>query len=164
MAFILDTNIFLQAKNFNYPMRYFPGFWDWLDLGFKSGQLILHSSVYKEVIAGNDEASDWIRGRSQYVINKNTNELLGNHKKIANFVKEKGFKYIDGFLAKADSRIIAYAMCTHDTIITLEKSEPSAKKNPKIPDVCLQFNVKCKNLLYLFENSNPNPVFTLKQY
>lgn len=68
MAFILDTNIFLQAKNKDYPFTYFPGFWEWLDSGFKTGQFLLLSSVYKEVSGGDDEVSNWIKSRKQYVI------------------------------------------------------------------------------------------------
>ena len=86
MAFILDTNIFLQAKNKDYPFTYFPGFWEWLDSGFKTGQFLLLSSVYKEVSGGDDEVSNWIKSRKQYVIKEEkAKNYIINHKKIVNF-------------------------------------------------------------------------------
>jgi hypothetical protein len=30
MLYLLDTNIFIQAKNLHYGMDFCPAFWDWL--------------------------------------------------------------------------------------------------------------------------------------
>lgn len=162
MAFILDTNIFLQAKNKDYPFTYFPGFWEWLDSGFKTRQFLLLSSVYKEVSGGDDEVSDWIKSRKQYVIKEEkAKNYMKNHKKIVNFLNGKGFTHMNDFLQKADGSLIAYAMTSGDMVITHELPRPDSKKHPKIPDVCNQFGVKWKGLLYLFANSTPKPIFTL---
>jgi hypothetical protein len=30
MAYLLDANVFIQAKNLHYGMDFCPAFWDWL--------------------------------------------------------------------------------------------------------------------------------------
>ena len=30
MAYLLDTNVFIQAKNLHYGFGFCPAFWDWL--------------------------------------------------------------------------------------------------------------------------------------
>nr|WP_269633613.1 DUF4411 family protein [Pelomonas sp. BJYL3] len=30
MAYLLDANVFIQAKNLQYGFDFCPGFWDWL--------------------------------------------------------------------------------------------------------------------------------------
>lgn len=130
MAFILDTNIFLQAKNKDYPFTYFPGFWEWLDSGFKTRQFLLLSSVYKEVSGGDDEVSDWIKSRKQYVIKEEkAKDYIINHKKIVNFLNDKGFTHMNDFLQKADGSLIAYAMTSGDMVITHELPRPDSLRS-----------------------------------
>ncbi|HVW88415.1 MAG TPA: DUF4411 family protein [Gaiellaceae bacterium] len=31
MAYLLDANVFIQAKNLHYSFDFCPAFWDWLD-------------------------------------------------------------------------------------------------------------------------------------
>lgn len=32
MAYLLDANVFIQAKNLQYGFDFCPAFWDWLDV------------------------------------------------------------------------------------------------------------------------------------
>jgi hypothetical protein len=39
MAYLLDANIFIQAKNLHYGMDFCPAFWDWLVETNQAGKL-----------------------------------------------------------------------------------------------------------------------------
>ncbi len=68
MNFLLDANTYIEAKNRYYRMNFCPGFWDWLDLQFDSGQLCSISMVYDELSKSGDELSDWVKGQDpQYL-------------------------------------------------------------------------------------------------
>ena len=41
MPYLLDSNVFIQAKNLHYGMDFCPGFWDWLVQKNKEGQCLL---------------------------------------------------------------------------------------------------------------------------
>lgn len=39
MAYLLDANVFIQAKNLYYGLDFCPGFWDWLAVENEAGQV-----------------------------------------------------------------------------------------------------------------------------
>lgn len=39
MAYLLDANVFIQAKNLHYGFDFCPGFWDWLDQAHAAGRV-----------------------------------------------------------------------------------------------------------------------------
>lgn len=49
------------------------------------------------------------------------------------------------FLAKADTRLIAFALAHGHTVVTMEVSAPDSKASVKIPDVCKALGVDCQN-------------------
>ncbi len=38
MAYLLDANVFIDAKNRYYGFDFCPGFWDWVDLAHAMGE------------------------------------------------------------------------------------------------------------------------------
>ena len=48
--YILDTNVFIQAKNFYYGFDIVPAFWDWLDEKQENGQIASIKPVYDELL------------------------------------------------------------------------------------------------------------------
>lgn len=51
-SYLVDTNIFIQAKNFHYQFGFCPQFWAWLEDANRSGVISSISKVYKELRAG----------------------------------------------------------------------------------------------------------------
>ena len=58
MAYLLDADVFIRAKNLHYGLDFCPGFWDWLVAGNDSGRVFSIEKVGDEVQAGADELSD----------------------------------------------------------------------------------------------------------
>lgn len=57
--FLLDTNVFIQSQNVDYPFDFCPGYWDLLEKGFKEGLLISHEKVLPELIKKEDQVKKW---------------------------------------------------------------------------------------------------------
>ncbi len=55
MAYLLDANVFIQAKNLQYGFDFCPGFWDWLEQTHAGGGLRSIRQVGDELAAGGDE-------------------------------------------------------------------------------------------------------------
>jgi hypothetical protein len=62
-TYLLDSNIFIQAKNLHYGLDFCPAFWQWLDEAHAAGTVCSIDSVRTELIAGNDDLSAWIQQR-----------------------------------------------------------------------------------------------------
>ena len=59
MVYLLDANVFIQAKNLYYPFDVCPGFWDWLIAQNAAGNLFSIEKVGDELGAGSDELTVW---------------------------------------------------------------------------------------------------------
>jgi Domain of unknown function (DUF4411) len=59
MAYLLDANVFIQAKNLHYGLDFCPAFWDWLVERNADRTVFSIEKVGDEIAAGQDELSDW---------------------------------------------------------------------------------------------------------
>ena len=69
MAYLLDANVFIQAKNLHYGFDFCPAFWDWLIRQNLNGQLYSIERVGNELLAGADELADWVLARGDGFFN-----------------------------------------------------------------------------------------------
>jgi hypothetical protein len=65
MLYLLDSNIFIQAKNLHYGMDFCPAFWDWLIDQNARGRVHSIEKVADELAAGSDELSTWAHSRCE---------------------------------------------------------------------------------------------------
>lgn len=63
MAYLLDANVFIQAKNLQYGFDFCPAFWDWLEQVHAAGRLGSIRHVGDELAAGGDELAEWAESR-----------------------------------------------------------------------------------------------------
>src|SRR6266571_7455264 len=63
MPYLLDANVFIQAKNLHYGMDFCPAFWDWLIEGNAAKQVFSIEKVGDEILAIADELADWADNR-----------------------------------------------------------------------------------------------------
>ena len=66
MAYLLDANVFITAKNNHYGFEFCPAFWDWLDAANATGMVRSIERVYAELIVRDDKLSDWARARRAF--------------------------------------------------------------------------------------------------
>lgn len=68
MKYLLDANTYIMAKNFYYGMDICPGYWQWLDVQFASNVVGSVDMIARELRAGNDELSEWVKARPTHFI------------------------------------------------------------------------------------------------
>lgn len=164
--FILDSNIFIEAKNNTYPFDVFPGFWEWLDQEKDSGKIISIKSVYNELVKGDDELSLWIKERKDtgWFLNEDDEVSQENYQNVAQWAVDPANNYTERayeeFLSVADSWLVAKAMTANVTIVTHERFQAGSKRRILIPNACKAFNVPYMNTIQLFRKIGAT--FTLK--
>ena len=65
MSYLLDANVFIQAKNLHYGMDFCPAFWEWLIAENADGNVFSIEKVGDELAAGGDKLSDWADNRGE---------------------------------------------------------------------------------------------------
>ena len=60
MAYLLDTNVLITAKNLYYGIDFCPGFWEWIEHMGSAGTVRSVSKVKDEITSGDDDLAEWI--------------------------------------------------------------------------------------------------------
>lgn len=155
MLYLLDANIFIEAKNRYYATDICPGFWDWLDRAFASKDIASISLVCDELISGNDELSGWAKERksNDWFLEVEDSATQTKFSDISNHVNSAQYKQEAKalFLSGADPWLIAKASILNATIVTHEKPNPHIRAKVPIPNICIPFGVKCLNTFELLQ-------------
>lgn len=146
MAYLLDTNTLIQAKNDYYAFEVCPGFWKWIDVQGGDGSVFSIKPVLDEIKEGADELTDWADERSSDLFREVDAQTLAALPHVVKWVQDGDFRdeAKRDFLAKADPILIAYAMSHDDvTLVTHEVHIEGERKKVKIPTVCRALGVNC---------------------
>ncbi len=142
--YLLDANVFIQAKNFYYGFDIVPTFWEWLDEQQEAGTIASIRSVYDELVAGDDELAEWAKERKDsgwFIDEEDAQDAFSD---VAQWTMASDFKEAakSEFLGVADSLLVAKAISGGDTIVTHESLfDPNIRKKIKIPNACEEFGV-----------------------
>ncbi|MCL2471372.1 MAG: DUF4411 family protein [Propionibacteriaceae bacterium] len=143
--YILDTSVFIEAKQRYYDLEVVPGFWDWLDVEYRSGVLVSVQQVLAEILARDDELTAWAKSRGSMFCLPDHQVQIAMGDVSAWALTTYAREYADNFLNVADSQIVAFAKAHAWVVVTNEQPEGPLKKRKqvKIPDVCRAMNVTC---------------------
>ena len=142
--YLLDANVFIQAKNLHYGFDFCPAFWDWLDRENRQGKVLSIEKVKDEIEAGADELSDWVRSRSQSFFLRDDQHVLKSLASVARWVNQQSYEpaAISTFFQVADYYyLVAHALTKSFVVVTHEVAANSTKRI-KIPNVCMGLNLK----------------------
>lgn len=164
MRYLLDTNCFLEAKNWYYQFSFHPAFWDALASGRLNACSI--DKVRDEIYEKEDELSDFITKKlihidgfflnsttyfNEYrdVLNEAQQMLISNgvdkgtiERRMSNFGKTE----------EADPWLIACAKSENLVLITFEKYSTKSSEI-KIPTLCDRLGVQHKTLFDVIKAS-----------
>lgn len=144
MAYLLDANVFMAAKNLHYGMDFCPAFWDWLVRENQAGKVFSIEKVGDEIMAGDDELADWASQRADGFFLKPDSQSVPALGRVAAWVAAHE-KYSPAakntFLQIADYYLVAQALAGQHVVVTHEKPEDSVHR-VKIPNVCIAMGVK----------------------
>ncbi len=143
MPYLLDSNVFIQAKNLHYGFDFCPAFWEWWGRGNAAGTVFSIEKVHDELIDYEDELSEWARRRSSGFFLSPGPSDLPSPARVSSWASSQRYDpaAVGTFLQIADFYLVAQALSGGYTVITHETPSSSVKKI-KIPDACIGLGVK----------------------
>ena len=144
MAYLLDADVFIQAKNLHYGLDFCPAFWDWLTIKNTGGDVFSIEKVGDELLAGADELSDWAKTRDDTFFLKPDQSTLVSLAAVSNWATAQQYQpaAVATFLQLADYYLVAQAHAGGHTVVTHEVPSASVRRI-KIPDACIGLGIKC---------------------
>jgi hypothetical protein len=143
MAYLLDANVFIQAKNLHYGLDFCPAFWEWLIENNQAGVVFSIEKVGDEIDAGADELSKWAADRGPEFFLKPDAALLPALGTVSAWATGQGYEpaAVNTFLQVADYYLVGHALAHGHTVVTHEVASPSTKRI-KIPNACIGVSIK----------------------
>ncbi len=146
MAYLLDANVFMQAKNLHYGFDFCPAFWDWLVHEHASERVFSIEKVGDEIQAGQDQLATWAAKQgSAFFLAPQPNALPALTRVSTWVTRQPNYaaSAVSMFMQAADYYLVAQAVADAHVVVTHEVAAPHAIKKIKIPDVCIGLGVKC---------------------
>lgn len=145
-VYLLDANVFIQAKNLQYGFDFCPGFWDWLIEQNSAGRVASIAKVADELQGVDDELADWAAARSGQFFLLPDDSVISAAGDVSQWAYGQGYQdaAVDTFLQVADYWLVAHARAYECVVITHEVPDNSAKKI-KIPNACVGLGLRCMN-------------------
>lgn len=142
MAYLLDANVFIQAKNLQYGFDFCPAFWDWLKRANRQGKVFSIQQVGNELHGGEDQLSEWGEAQGEDFFLAPDNEVLAAAPRVSVWATGQGYApaAVNTFLQVADYWLVAFAAAHGHTVVTHEVPANSPKKI-KIPNACVGLGV-----------------------
>jgi hypothetical protein len=150
MAYLLDSNIFIEAKDRYYGFDFAPAFWDWIDQEHSKQNVFSIAAVKDELIGRDDDLSTWAKARGSEFFLPPDNAVLPSLGTLAAWARSGHYEEIaaNQFLQAADYYLVAHALAHSFVVVTHEVPSNSTKKI-KIPNACIAHNVKTMNTFSL---------------
>jgi hypothetical protein len=143
MTYLLDANVFIQAKNLHYGLDFCPAFWEWLIAQNEAKRVFSIEKVGDEIDAGADELADWAAQRGPGFFLKPDTAMLPALVTVSSWTTSQNYEpaAVNTFLQIADYYLVAHALAHEYVVVTHEVAAASAKKI-KIPNVCIGLSIK----------------------
>lgn len=142
MPYLLDSDVFIQAKNLHYSFDFCPAFWEWIDVGHERGLVFSIEKVRGELIAGDDELAPWAKARGDDFFLPPDNAILPSLAAVSAWAGSGTYEpaAVSTFLQVADYYLVEHAHAHAFTVVTHEVAAQTVKKI-KIPNACIGLGV-----------------------
>jgi Domain of unknown function (DUF4411) len=144
MSYLLDSDVFIQAKNLHYGLDFCPAFWDWL-IATNTARLVFSTEkVGDEIEAGADDLAAWAAARGDGFFLKPDAAILPALATVSSWATGQNYEpaAVSTFLQVADFYLVAHALAHGHVVVTHEVAAASTKKI-KIPNASIGVGVKC---------------------
>ena len=148
MTYLLDANIFIQAKNLHYGLDFCPAFWQWLLDNHAAGRVFSIDKVADEIDAGDDDLKEWMRNHGNSLFVKTGAKVAAQLGAVSHWATQQQYEpaAINTFLQIADYYLIAHALADGHVVVTHEVSANSFKRI-KIPNACIGLGLRFMTLI-----------------
>jgi hypothetical protein len=143
MAYLLDANVFIQAKNLHYGLDFCPAFWDWLLENNARGTVFSIEQVGDELQGVADELSEWAKPLGSGFFLPTPAEIAPSLTAVSEWAKSQKYKpaAVHTFLQVADYYLVAQAYAGGHFVVSHEVPAKSANII-KVPDACVGMGIK----------------------
>ena len=144
MAYLLDADVFIGAKNLHYGLDFCPAFWDWLVDKNASGTVFSVEKVGDEVQTVADELSEWAEARGTGFFLRPDATTFPALAAVSAWATGQHYESsaVSTFLQVADYYLVAQAYAAGHIVVTHEVPSASTRRI-KIPDACIGPGIKC---------------------
>jgi hypothetical protein len=150
--FVLDSDVFIAAKNLYYAFDICPGFWKGILRTHQQGSIRSIDRIRNELLLGRKEEDlvQWVTNDvpATFFHDSNTDQISSAFAEVMFWV-QRNAQYFDRakakFATEADGWLAAYSMVNGTTVVTNEQPRPESRNRVLLPDVCIQFNVPYKD-------------------
>ncbi len=150
-TFLLDSDVFIAAKNAYYAFDICPGFWKGLIEANRLGRVRSIDRVRTELLAGQREEDlvKWVKEDvpAAFFHDSYAADVSSAYADVMLWVQRNPQFYDRAkakFATEADGWLVAYAMVNRTTVVTNEQPRPESRNRVLLPDVCMQFQVSYK--------------------
>lgn len=143
MAYLLDANVFIQAKNLHCGFDFCPAFWDWIEAANDDGSVMSIDRVRDELLGGDDDLVTWAQERPAFFVEADPG-MLPHLQAVSRWANGTGYEpaAISTFLQVADYYLVGSGLAHGHVVVTHEVVAHSTKKL-KIPNACIALSVGC---------------------
>lgn len=155
--YVLDANVFIEAKNRYYGFNLCPGFWKALTAQYMNSRVCSIDKVLEELAGKNDPLSVWAKDTAPSTFFEKTQDqaVIDTFQETITWVNSEA-QFMPGakaeFASAADGWLIALAKVNGLIVVTHEVYAPAVRKNVPMPNVCLEFNVDCVHTFEMLED------------
>jgi hypothetical protein len=142
VSYLLDTNVFISAKNLHYGLDFCPAFWNWLVQKANTGVVFSIDKVADEIEAGQDELTNWAKNQGQILFKRTPSSLAIQFVKVSTWATAQQYTSaaINTFFNTADYYLVAHALAGNHVVVTHE-TPSNSQSRIKIPNACLGLGV-----------------------
>ena len=126
MAYLLDADVFIRAKNLHYGFDFCPAFWDWLIAQNHAGRVFSIEKVGDEVQAVADELSVWAEARGGGFFLRPDAGVFPALAQVSAWATGQRYEAaaVSTFLQVADYYLVAHAHAGAHTVVTTRSPRP----------------------------------------
>ena len=144
MPYVLDADVFIDAKNRYYKFDVCPGFWEWLIRKNRDGLVYSVQEVSNELQRIDDDLANWARERNDGFFLPPNPVTIHALETVATAVERMDYSEaaVNGFFNTADYHLVAEAYARKYNVVTCEVRANSPRR-VKIPNVCDELQITC---------------------
>lgn len=159
MTYLLDANVFIQAKNAYYGFDICPGFWDWLDQAHAHHRIASIDRIGDELKAGSDQLAAWAKSRPSLFLTPDAS-VIDSLRVTSAWAATSRYEQaaVREYTRIADAQLVAHAHAHGLTVVTHEIPSNGLKKI-KIPDACRVLDVPYTSIISVLRSEGA--AFTL---
>ena len=143
-VYLVDSNVFIQAKNLHYGFDFCPAFWDWLVEQNGTGRVASIEKVADKLHAGGDELAGWAALRGDGFFLPPDDAVLPALRVVSDWASGRGYRpaAVATFLQVADYWLVAHALA-HSCIVVTHEVPAGTTSKIKIPNACIGLGLRC---------------------